>query len=207
MKLFSTKFLPAAALALFATAPALASSSFLVDFEQSWVYGSTIDNTYSALGVNFSNFLGLSNNDGMGGLSGGDYYQNAPSPVGVAFVQLDGVINTTSYMNVSAGVDNSLSFYFSTPGAVSGAVKAYSGENGTGTLLGTFDLSANSADYTNWTQATFSFAGTAKSFDFTGSANLVAFDNIAAVPEANGAAMLLAGLGLMGFVARRRKQA
>ncbi len=197
------KLIPALSLALFAAAPAFAATSgFVVDFEKSWAYGTTVDNTYADLGVSFTNVIGLSNNDGLGTLPNGDYYANAPTSMGVGFAQLDGTINTTSYMNVAAGVVNTLSFFYSSPSDVLGAIKAYSGLNGTGTLLGTFDLSANSPSYEAWSAATFNFAGVAQSFDLTGSANVVAIDNITAVPEASTVWMALVGLGLP-LVARR----
>lgn len=191
---------------LLAAAPAFASTSFLVDFEKSWAYGENVDNTYAAAGVYFTNVLGVSNGDGLGSLPNGDYYANAPSPLGTAFAQLDGVINTTAYLNVTNGVDNSLSFFYSSPSAVQGAVKAYSGLNGTGTLLGTFNLGATDNDYSVWNQATFSFSGTAKSFDLTQSASVVALDNIAAVPEPEAFALLLAGLGMVSAAVRRKQQ-
>jgi hypothetical protein len=110
---------------------------------------------------------------------------------------------------VSAGVENALQFYYSSPTAVVGAVKAYDGLNGTGTLLGTFDLSANTAgpNYDNWTPVQFTFSGTAKSFDLTASANVVGLDNISAVPEADSWMMMLAGGALLGGVAMRRRRA
>ncbi len=200
------KLLPvAAALAMCTAAPAFAGTPFLVDFEQSWVYGSAVDNTYAAAGVSFTNVLGVSNNDGLGNLPNGDYYANAPSPAGVAFAQLDGVTNTAAYMNVASGADNGLSFYYSSTASISGAVNAYSGLNGTGTLLGSFNLAATDDAYSVWKPVTFAFSGTAHSFDLSASANLVAFDNIAAVPEPESFAMLLSGLGLMALIARRRK--
>jgi hypothetical protein len=149
--------------------------------------------------------LGLSNNDGLGSLSNGDYYQNAPSPLGVGVVQLDGVVNTTSFMNVAAGVENKLSFFYSSIADVTGAIKAYSGLNGTGTLLGTFNMTGNTADFTNWSLANFSFSGTAKSFDLSATNGVAGLDNIQAVPEPESYASLLAGLALLGVVARRRK--
>ncbi|MBC7707118.1 MAG: PEP-CTERM sorting domain-containing protein [Rhodoferax sp.] len=201
------KLLPvAAALAMCTAAPAFAGMSFLVDFEQSWAYGSAVDNTYSGAGVTFTNVLGQSNNDGLGPLAKGDYYANAPSPIGVAFAQLDGVTNTAAYMNVASGADNGLSFYYSSGSSIAGAVKAYSGLNGTGTLLGSFNLAATDDAFSIWTPVTFTFSGTAQSFDLSASANVVAFDNISAVPEPETFAMLLSGLGLMAFIARRRNQ-
>ncbi len=200
------KLMSIAAAALFGAAPAFAATPFLVDFESSWGSGTPVDNNYSAIGVTFTNLLGLSNGDGLGSLAGGDYYKNAPSPLGTAFVQLDGVTNTTSYMNVAGGVAGSLSFYYSSPESVINAIKAYSGLNGGGTLLGSFDLTATDGSYSVWQQATFSFTGEALSFDLTPTNGIAAFDNIAAVPEPEAFAFMLAGLGLMGAVIRRKQK-
>jgi PEP-CTERM motif len=198
--------------------PAHAASSFLLDFEKSWAYGTEVTNYYnggtasdstsgSNFGVSFNTTLdsamfGLSNNDGLGSLPNGDYYANAPSMLGVA-----SPFGPTVFMNVNNGVDSTLSFYYTSAEAITGAVKAYSGLNGTGSLLGSFNLLANNAGtYDTWSQATFNFAGTAQSFDFSASSNIAGFDNIAAVPEPETYAMLLAGLGLMAFAARRKNK-
>jgi hypothetical protein len=195
-----------AALALLALAPALASaSSFMVDFEHPWNYGSDVNGYYAGgtaddgasganLGVSFVNVSGLSNDASF------TYYSGAPSPLGTAYA------HDNAYMNVGAGVAGNLSFFYSTPVAVTGAIKAYSGLNGTGTLLGTFDLGANSSEfYDTWSRVTLHFDGIAESFDLTGSANVVGFDNISAVPEAASTAMMLAGVGLLAGLARRRR--
>lgn len=194
------KLVSIAAAALFSAAPVFASTPFLVDFENAWDFGTPVDNTYSAIGVTFTNVLALSNDSDFA------YYNNAPSPLGVAFVQLDGAINTAAFMNVAGGVDNSLSFYYSSPEAVSGAVKAYSGLNGTGTLLGSFDLNATDDGYGVWQQSTFSFTGKAMSFDLTQTAGIAAFDNISAVPEPETFALMLAGLGIVGAAVRRQRK-
>jgi len=194
MKLYSVISLVA-----LAAAPAFANASAtLIDFENNWQYGETVDNHYAASGVTFTNVLGLSNDADF------TYYTGAPSPLGVAMAQLDGVVNTSAVMNVAAGA-NGLSFFYSSPTDVVGAIKAYSGLNGTGTLLGTFDLTANTSAYDVWTAASFSFGGTALSFDLTGSANVVGLDNLSvtAVPEPESYALALLGLGLVGVVARR----
>ncbi|WP_422014394.1 PEP-CTERM sorting domain-containing protein [Roseateles sp.] len=191
------------ALALGLSAPAFASTTFTVDFEKSWDYGQMVDASYAASGVTFTNVMGLSNGDGLGSLPDGAYYAGAPSPQGVGFVQLDGVVNTAAYMNVAGGVEGGLRFFYSSPSDVSFAISAYSGLNGTGTLLGTINLTANSADYTTWTQAVLTFGGVAQSFDLTGAANVVGLDNISAVPEPSSVAMLLAGATLL--LARRRR--
>lgn len=199
MKLVSTLSLIA-----LAAAPALSSAATpLVDFEKTWAYGETVDGQYAANGVTFTNVLGFSNDPDFGGT----YYSNAPSMQGVGMAQLDGVVNTSAFMNVEAGVTGGLSLYYSTPEAITGAIKAYSGLNGTGTLLGTFDFSASGAAYDVWTKGVFTFAGTAKSFDLTGTANLAGIDNISAVPEPESIALVLAGLSVVGMLASRRKQA
>jgi hypothetical protein len=204
------KMFTAAAVALFACAPAFAiAPAFTVDFEKSWDYldgrvegyyagGTAADGTSGAnLGVSFSGVSGLSNDASF------TYYSGAPSPKGVAYVY------DTSFMNVAAGVQDALSFYYSSGSTVLGAVKAYSGLNGTGNLLGSFDLAANSSGASDaWTAATFAFNGVAASFDLTGSVNAVAFDNISnvsPVPEPSTYALMLLGGGLL-MAARRFKR-
>lgn len=194
------------AAAVLAMAPAFAgASSVVVDFEHPWNYGSDINGYYAGgtaddgssganLGVSFVNVSGLSNDSDF------TYYSGAPSPLGTAYA------HDTAYMNVGAGVNGSLSFFYSTPVAVEGAIKAYSGLNGTGTLLGTFDLGANSSEsYDTWSRVTLRFDGVAQSFDLTGSDNLVGFDNVSVVPETASSAMLLGGMALLAGLARRRR--
>lgn len=185
------------ALALGLASPAFADAPLSIDFEKAWAYGEEVGSTYAAQGVTFTNVLGLSNDADF------TYFGNAPSPQGVAFVQLDGVVNTTAYLNVAGGVTGGLSFFYSAPSDAPAAIKAYSGLNGTGTLLGSIDLAGNAADYATWQQAVLSFNGTALSFDLTGAANVVALDNISAVPEPGSLALMLGGAALL--LARRRR--
>ena len=209
------KLFPVAALALFAAAPAFAATpGFLVDFEKNWDYSNgDVNNYYNggtaavgattgpSLGVSFVNVSGLSNDSAF------TYYSGAPTMQGTAYV------HDTAFMNVSAGVDNLLSFFYSSPSSVLGAVKAYSGLNGTGTLLGTLDLAANdtgvhateSGSYGTWTAVNFTFAGTAQSFDLSGSANVVALDNISAVPEPASVLMMLVGGAVALRLGTRRR--
>jgi hypothetical protein len=207
------KLFPAiSALVALAAAPAIASASVFLDFEQNWDYNNpAIDNAYAAQGVTFSNVNGLSNDSNF------TYYTNAPSTIGIAMASQDG----PAYINVAAGVVNSIDFFYTSPAAVSGAIKAYSDVNGTGTLLGTFSISTNDFSvftdtdgtlypvYDSWTHGTFSFNGVAKSFDLSATAAVVGFDNmnINAVPEPESYALGLVGLGLIGAFARRRQAA
>ena len=183
------------ALALGLTSPAFASTAFSVDFEKAWDYGQAVDNTYAASGVSFTNVLGLSNDADF------TYFSGAPSPMGVAFVQLDGVVNTAAYMNVAGGVSGALSFFASTTADFE--VKAYSGLNGTGTLLGSFLVAANTTDFSVWTPNIFSFNGVAQSFDLSGANGVAGLDNISAVPEPTSLALLLGGATVL--LARRRR--
>lgn len=184
--------LAALALALGLASPAFAAAPLSVDFEKNWSYGEEVANTYE--GVSFTNVLGLSNDVDF------SYFTNAPSPLGVAYVQLDGTVNTAAYMNVAAGVTGGLSFHHA--GTEAATISAYSGLNGTGTLLGTITLAAT-GDYSTWKQSVLSFAGSAQSFDLTGLNGVAALDNIAAVPEPSSVALLLAGGALL--LARRRR--
>lgn len=184
--------LAALALALGLVSPAFAAAPLSVDFEKNWSYGEEVADTYE--GVSFTNVLGLSNDVDF------SYFTNAPSPLGVAFVQLDGSVNTAAYMNVAAGVTGGLSFHYA--GTEAATINAYSGLNGTGTLLGSITLSAT-GDYSTWKQTVLSFGGSARSFDLTGLNGVAALDNIAAVPEPSSIALLLAGGALL--LARRRR--
>lgn len=203
------------AAALLAAAPAFASAAgFLVDFEQQWdaygASGSAVNGYYNGglasdgssganLGIEFIGMNGLSNDAAF------TYFANAPTPLGVAFT------DATAVMNVAAGVQSGLTFSYSTPVEISGAVLAYSGLNGSGTLLGAFNLGTTGGstgefyNYDGWSSGTLWFAGTAKSFVFNGT-TLAAFDNISAVPESSTALMMLVGAGAL-LATRRRKAA
>jgi hypothetical protein len=208
------KFIRAAALAVMATAPllAVAAGPVLVNFEKAWDFangdvngyyggGSAADGTHGTnLGVSFVNVSGLSNDASF------TYYSGAPTPLGVAYGHDD-----HSYMNMIEWAIGSFSFIYSSPVAVTGAVKAYSGLNGTGTLLGSLNLAANDATtaYDTWSLATFAFTGSARSFDFTGAGtdSAVAFDNIAvtAIPEPSTVLLMLVGGAAVLRTATRRR--
>ena len=207
------KLLSAAALALLAAAPAFAATpAFTVDFEKAWDYangdidahyngGTAADGSSGAnLGVGFVGVSGLSNDASF------TYYSGAPSMQGVAYAHAFAP-GDAAYINVAAGVEQGLTFWYSAPTAAAGGIKAYSGLNGSGTLLGSLDLAANSsAAYDGWSQWTLSFNGTARSFDVTASANNVAFDNISTVPEPASALLLAGGAGLLHLARRRSRR-
>ena len=197
-----------AAIALLCAPPVYAAApAFLVDFEKHWDYangavdgyysgGSAADgSTGSNLGVAFVGVAGLSNDSAF------TYYSHAPTPLGVAYV-----FDSNAFINLAAGVANTLYFSYASPSAVAGAIKAYAGANGSGALLGSIDLAANSgAGYEVWTPRSLRFSGTALSFDPGASANGVALDNISAVPESSSLLMLLlGGAAVLRLGSRRR---
>jgi len=86
-------------------------------------------------------------------------------------------------MNVPAGFNTGFSFYYAA-GLYPGSVSVYSGLDGTGTLLAMLTLPTNGSYcdgktfYSCWSQIGVSFAGTAKSVIFSGSANYIGFTDI-----------------------------
>jgi hypothetical protein len=140
---------------------------------------------------------------------------DSPKP-GVLFFLSGGAVNLT----YAAGFTGGFSFYYSSNS--NAFINVYDGENGTGNILATLSLvtQANSdcppgatGFYCTWTPIGVSFSGTAKSVDFGGGANFVAYDDITfgsatpggGVPEPASWAMLIAGFGMVGAAARRRK--
>jgi len=187
-----------AVLALFAAAPTLAAP-LTIDFEDAPSFASIADH-YAAQGVSFGGgALGLQNDDL------GPYFSNAPSPIGVMFT-----VDTDSAMNVAQGFSGLFAFSYASTAAASGAVSIWSGLNGTGDLLASFDLLGNSAGCTSPGWCSFdalsgSLSRVAYSMTFGGDPT-IAFDNIAlnTVPEP--ASLLLVSLGLAGLTAQARRR-
>lgn len=133
---------------------------------------------------------------------------------GVNFVELDTTNNSSIFqmINTSVGAEYTLSFDYSPREGVSkdsNPIKAFwngtqvtqitgSGINKVGNNWMTVDFSVFG---TGHDKLTFSAAGTSDSYG--GSLDNVSL--IAAVPEPETYGMMLMGLGLMGFIARRRR--
>jgi hypothetical protein len=215
MKLLKT-FLAGAALA--ATLPASAAVVVL-DFE-GIPNQTAVGNFYNGgggpnYGVQFSPAT-LALVDADAGGSGN--FANEPSKDTIMFF-LDA---NNAILDVAAGFTTGFSFFYTSSTAAT--VTVYDGLGATGNILGTLNLTAQFNDncsgdptggFCNWTAVGVAFGGTAKSIDFGGTANQTGFDDITfgsetpgpAVPEPETYALMLAGLGILGYVARRRKAA
>ena len=204
----------------------LANASFVLDFEgvgnqaaiNGFYNGGTDSNGNSGTdyGVAFSPAtLGLIDSDA----GGTGNFANEPSPNTILF-WLD---SSSAIMNVAAGFDTGFSFYYTSSTAAT--INVYDGLNATGNVIGSIDLSAQytnnctgdpNGTFCHWDPIGVSFAGTAYSIDFGGTANQTGYDDItfgsatagdtgnnASVPEPPVTALL--GLGLLGIGYMRRK--
>jgi hypothetical protein len=200
--------------ALLAAAPAFSQTSTL-DFVGAPGYVNAIGNFYNggtdSLGQSGPN-LGVSFTDAIVGLTNdalGPYFAGEPSPTAIYSEDASGV------MNVAQGFVGGLSFFYSAGQNTLDAVKIYSGLDATGTLLasasvfgnGPFGCAGGLTNFCRFDLTSVMFAGTAKSVSFGGGSPNVLFDNITitAVPEPGTYAMLLAGLGVLGLLAARRR--
>lgn len=144
-------------------------------------------------------------------------FGNEPSPDTVLFFLKDKAV-----LNYASGFSDGFSFFYSTTTFI-GMVSVYDGVNATGSLLGTIPLPGlgpgtgdPTGSFSNWEAAGVAFAGIARSVEFGGTENRVAFDNVTfgsatptvtpalPIPEPSTAALL--GLALAGaaWAARRR---
>ncbi len=171
------------------------------------------------LGAGFSaNALAIIDEDAGGtGNIGGE-----PSPSTVMFF----LTGTAATLNYAAGFDTGFSFYYS---AINnpGSITVYDGLDATGTALATLALPLTpfngapdpTGAFSPLVATGISFSGTAKSIDFGGTINQIAFDNItfgSATPGGGGTPtpspvplpatlpMVLSALGAALVVRRRR---
>ena len=192
------KFLTAAALALFAAAPVLAAP-VTIDFETAPDWAPIADH-YASSGVSFGG--------GADGLQNSDpdfpFFSNAPSALGIM------VGNTgPALMNVAGGFSGDFSFWYSSFGAVTGGVSIWSGLNGTGDLLASFDLTGNAQDgcddsaFCNFDKLSTTLSGIAYSVSF---AEAIGFDDVTFNDVPEPASALLMSLGLVGMAAAARRR-
>jgi len=131
----------------------------------------------------------------------------------------------SAVLNYSAGFTDGFSFFYTS--GIAATIRVFSGENLSGTQLGSINIGANFRDnncsgdptgfFCNWDIGALNFAGTAKSIDFGQAADNAGFDNITFgsadptsvsnvvdVPEPSTLAIL--GLGLIGLTSRKLKK-
>lgn len=165
-----------------------------------------ITTLYSSLGVVFSN----DNSGTWGGLGNGDPGSwSLLGTNGSAFLGNNGVNNGDSYITTISFTSPvaSLAFDISRSNGSSAGQTLTAGVYLGGSLIGSQSITLGAIN--QWTSVSFG-AGSYDKLVLTGSAagfSPYGIDNlqIAAVPEAETYAMLLAGLGLMGSIVRRRK--
>ncbi|HZF31522.1 MAG TPA: VPLPA-CTERM sorting domain-containing protein [Gammaproteobacteria bacterium] len=187
----------ALAAGLLSAGPAL-SSPVTLDFEGASSFA-PVDGFYSALGVSFGgDALAISND------AAGPYYSNAPTPGTIM-----APVGPAATMNAQYGFAGDASFYYSSDQAAD--VNVYSGLDGTGSVLATFHLAANSQNgcsgpFCHWDVASVSFIGTAQSILF-GAAASAGIDNVSVnmVPLPAAVWLLLSGLGGIGTFLRRKR--
>jgi hypothetical protein len=187
-----------AATAMLSTAPAFAAHVQL-DFEDVTL-GTPVANQYAGLEFG-GDILGVVNDEFT------QFFTGAPSPIGV--ISSVGSANALNILGPGFFANALTLSYSATENAT---VSIWSGANGTGSLIDTLNLGANSAScaletpFCTWQSATLAFSGLAKSITFDTAFN-AAFDNVQvdAVPLPAAGWLLISAL--TGFGALRRKRA
>lgn len=201
--------LPLALLTSLAAAPAAA---VVLDFESPASFESVLayydggadggGNIGPRFGVTFGGDALALRNDELG-----PYFSNAPSPIGVM-----APVGAASTLNVAAGFTGVFGFFYSASQATLNGVQLWSGLNGTGQLIASFNLLANAqtgcsgSPYCRFDPVTTSFSGIAYSATFGNAANIAAIDNINVSPIPEPETVLLMSLGLAGLAAAARRR-
>jgi hypothetical protein len=128
------------------------------------------------------------------------------------------LIGSGDIMNKASGFTTGFSFFYSSP-FLPGSVTVWSGLDGTGTELADLTLATTphggpgcDKDYCPWVPIGVTFAGTAESVVFTGSADRIGFSDITlgsaspGTPEASTWAMMVVGFAGLGFAGYRAKR-
>jgi hypothetical protein len=169
---------------------------------------SSIGSYYASQGVTFGLDALALQNDGLGGGINGEYFTNNPSPLGAM-----APVGPDATMNVAPGFNGLASIWYSATDATT--VSIWSGVDGTGTLLHTWNLANNAqvgcgdSPFCNWTQLSFDLgANIGRSIVFGNAASVAGFDNVAVntVPVPAALPLLAMGVAGMGAFMRRRKQ-
>lgn len=203
------KLLSAFAAGLLSAAPAFSAT---LDFQGTGAYNFIEDyynggtNDAGASGANYGISFGpdamsVTNDEWF------TYYSNAPTPGVLSAVGADAALNKAS------GFTGEVSFWYSA--SENTTVSIFSGLNGSGIELASFNLVANAQDgcsdtlYCNWEFATLNLAGIGQSIQFGSTAGVAGFDNISVseVPVPAAAWLLLSGLGGLGAMSRRKQAA
>lgn len=161
-------------------------------------------------GITFSpNALAvIDSDDGGSGNFGGE-----PSPSTALFFRT----GAAATLNHAAGFESHFSVWYSAF-VQTGTIRIYDGLNGSGNLLATLDLPLTpdtgapdpTGRYSPFVPVGVTFLGTARSVDFGGTADRIAFDDVvlgggppAVIPEPGTLALL--GAGALGLLRRKRR--
>jgi len=125
---------------------------------------------------------------------------------------------SSTFLNDPAGFTTGFSFNYTAINE-GGSIQVYSGLNGTGTLLASLTLPTTPSDCPSQYDAGFcpffpigvTFAGTAESINFGGTANQIVFDDVTFGSSSPGnapepASLMLLGSGLIGLATKLRRR-
>jgi hypothetical protein len=165
-------------------------------------FAATTDYTISGVGSGSLNGTAFTDQNFLFSLVGDSSSGNPIDPLFSATVSIAGFGTTTLSIPTRLGLANSSAVYFSRSGMGGLDLFDFYVQNGSlvNGLVGPFSVTGTSIFALNQFQNVGSSLG---ALTFNSSSN-VTFT--AAVPEPETYAMMMAGLGMLGFIARRRKQ-